>query len=263
MDDIDDELRRLFSDDRLDVHVTPDATDSVVRGADRRRRRRAAATGTFAVVALIGAGLGLTQLRALDDPTGGSLLPTSSSTATTTTPPPLVSTYTQTVIVTVDPPPGSQDDIENGSVPPKSNTPSTATSPSKESAPGVFGKLALGMSEEDALKTGSLTTPGADTGQGCKPYATVSNPDPAAVLVSAAKGIVRIKLPDTAKTSKGIGAGSKVTDLKSAYPSAAVNGSELVVQMTATPKWAYVFENDGSTVTAVRMRLADNDCPGA
>ncbi|MET8761206.1 hypothetical protein [Lentzea sp. NPDC004782] len=36
-DDLDAELRRLFSDDRLDVHVTPDA---VLRGANRRRRRR-------------------------------------------------------------------------------------------------------------------------------------------------------------------------------------------------------------------------------
>lgn len=263
MDDIDDELRRLFSDDRLDLHVTPDATDSVVHGAGRRRRRRAAAAGTFAVVALIGAVIGLTQLRTPHAPVGGSLLPLSSSTATTTTPPPLVSTYTQTVIVTVAPPPGTQDGTANGSVPPKSTKPSTSTSPSKESAPGVFGKLALGMSEEDALETGSLATPGTETSPGCKPYATVSNPDPAAVLVSTAKGIVRIKLPDTAKTSKGIGAGSKVTDLKSAYSTAVVNGSELVVQMTATPKWVYVFENDGSTVTSVRMRLADNDCPGA
>ncbi|MFD9705179.1 hypothetical protein [Lentzea sp. NPDC059081] len=233
MDDIDDELRRLFSDDRLDVHVTPDATGSVVAGAHRRRRRRIAIAGTFALVALIGAGVGLSQLRPLALDSAGGVLPTTTSTA-----PPLVSTYTQTVVVTVTPPEGT------------------------EGAPGVFGKLALGMSEENALKTGSLTTPGEAIGS-CKPYATVSNSDPAAVLISQARGIVRIKLPSTARTSKNVGTGSKVAELKSAYPAAAVNGSELVVQMTATPRWVYVFENDGTVVTAVRMRLADNDCQGA
>ncbi|SDH44693.1 hypothetical protein SAMN05216553_12271 [Lentzea fradiae] len=263
MDDIDDELRKLFNDDRLDVHVTPDATSSVVRGAQRRRRRRAAATGTFAVVAVIGAGIGLTQLRPLALDSADDLLPTSSSTASTTPPPPSVSTYTQTVTVTVDPPVGGvPNTAQNGTTAPNT-TKSSSTSTTKESAPGVFGRLALGMSEEDALKTGSLGTAGTPTEAGCKPYSSVSNADPSTVLISSAKGIVRIKLPDTARTSKNIGTGSKVTDLKNAYPSAAVNGSELVVQMTATPAWVYVFENDGTAVTSVRMRLADNDCPGA
>lgn len=261
MDDIDAELRRLLNDDRLDVHVTPDATDAVVRGAGRRRHRRVVATGAFAVVALLGAGFGLSQLRpqALD-PAGG-LLPTSSPVVTTTPPPPLVSTYTQTVTVTVGVPTGgSQNTGKNestGSVRPP------ATSTVKESAPGVFGRLALGMSEEEALKTGSLVTAGTAAENGCKPYSTVSNPDPATVLVSPARGIVRIKLPDTARTSKNVGTGSTVADLKNAYPGAAVNGSELVVPMTASPAWVYVFENDGTAITAVRMRLADNDCPGA
>ncbi|MFD5824066.1 hypothetical protein [Lentzea sp. NPDC060358] len=263
MDDIDDELRRLFSDDRLDVHVTPDATDSVVAGASRRRRRRAAATGAFALVALIGAGVGLSQLRPLSLDSAEEVLPTSTSTATTTPPPPSISTYTQTVTVTVDPPPGTQNGNQDGATPSSSGrTGSTSTSPSKEGAPGVWGKLALGMSEEDALKTGSLTAPGGAVGS-CKPYAMQSNVDPEAVLISQAKGIARIKLPSTAKTSKNIGIGSTVSDLKTAYPAAEQNGSDLVVQMTATPRWAYVFQNDGAVVTGVHMRLADHDCAGA
>ncbi|HEX7302952.1 hypothetical protein [Lentzea sp.] len=262
MDDIDDELRRLFNDDRLDVHVTPDATDSVVRGANRRRRRRAATAGTFAIVALIGAGVGLTQLRPSEDDSAGPLMPTSSS-AATTTPPPSVSTYTQTVTVTVDPPTGSQGTTQGGSSTPKSSRPSTTSTPPKEGSPGVWGKLALGMSEENALKTGSLTNPGEATGSACRPYAMQTNLDSDAVLISPARGIVRIKMPSTARTSKNIGAGSTVAELKAAYPGATENGSELVVQMTATPRWAYVFDSDGTVVTAARMRLADQDCPGA
>jgi hypothetical protein len=32
------------------------------------------------------------------------------------------------------------------------------------------------------------------------------------------------------------------------------------VQVAATPKWTYVFETDGATVTVVRMRLNAPDC---
>ncbi len=265
MDDLDDELRKLFSDDRLDVHVTPDATDSVVSGAARRRRRRTAATGTFALVALIGAGVGLSQLHVPDDDTAGPVLSTSSSATTTTPPPPSISTYTQTRTVTVEAPlPGSQNTGQNNATPPNSSRPrATSTPPTAESGPGLYGKLALGMSEENAVKTGELGDPGAVAGDACRPFALKSGSDLTDVLISPAKGIARIRLPSAIKTSKGIGAGSAVTDLKTAYPAASQSGSELVVQMTATPRWEYVFENDGSVVTRIRMRLAGHDCPGA
>ena len=265
-DDLDDELRRLFSDDRLDVHVTPDATDAVVRGADRRRRRRTAVTGAFAVVTLVGAGIGLSLLRPPVDDAAGELLPTSSSTASDTPSSVPVSTYVVTSIVTAQPPPSS-----GGATPGKpgnntgkpSNTPPPPITP--ESGRGAFGDLALGMSEADALKTGVLIEPSTTTDPEahCKSYATQSVADGDAVIISAAKGIARITLPSYAKSTKNIGAGSTVAAAKTAYPSATQSGSELLVAMTATPRWIYVFENDGTTVTRVRMRLAGGDCPGA
>jgi hypothetical protein len=262
-DDIDDELRRLFSDDRLDVHVTPDATDAVVRGADRRRRRRTAMTGAFAVVALIGAGVGLTQLRPAADDTAGPLLPTSTSSASAT-PPPSVSTYTSTVTVTVDPPPTGSGNTNppGGTNPPRSSSkPSTAKPPppAPEAAPPVWSKLSLGMSYDDAMATGELGNAGAGTNENCRYHGLKPGNGYVDVYISLVTGIVRINLPATGKTSKNIGAGSTVAEAKAAYPTATQNGSQLVVPMIATPQWKYVFETDGTNVTAVYMRVAADD----
>lgn len=257
-DDLDDELRRLFSDDRLDVHVTPDATDAVLRGADRRRRRRAAVTTAFAVVVLVGAGIGLTRLPSSTDVPAGALLPTSMPTSSSTPPAPSISTVTRTTVVTVDPPATGNPTAGNTS---KARTTTPPSPPPSE--PGRFGKLALAMSQADALATGSLVEPSspADPEGRCVAYATTTVPDGKAVVISPARGIVRITLPGYAKTQKGISAGSTVADVQAAYPTATQSGSELRVEMAATPKWTYVFETDGAAVAVVRMRLAANDCP--
>lgn len=267
MDDLDDDLRRLFSDDRLDVHVTPDATDSVVRGAARRRRRRTAVASAFGMVAMAGVGLGLTELRLPNpDDLAGPLLPTASSTSSTSPPPVSISTYTSTATVTVNPPlnsnggnPGTNPNPGNTGKKSSSNPPPPAT---PEAQPGRYGSLALGMPEADALATGSLVEPSspADPENRCKAYATKSVPDSSAVIISPVKGIVRITLASYAKTPKNVGAGSTVEAVKAAYANATQSGSNVVVPMAATPKWSYIFESDGTTVTTVRMRLSDNDC---
>lgn len=265
-DDLDDELRRLFSDDRLDVHATPDATDAVLRGADRRRRRRSAVTTAVAVVVLVGAGIGLTQLPSSTNSPADDLLPTSMPTTSSNPPAPSISTITRTTVVTVDPPPPNSNTGNPGTGNPTagSTTKARTTTPPAPppSEPGRFGKLALAMSQADALATGSLVEPSspADPEGRCVAYATTSVPDSNAVIISPARGIVRITLPGYAKTQKGISAGSKVADVKAAYPTATQSGNELRVEMAATPKWAYVFETDGAAVTAVRMRLSANDC---
>jgi len=267
-DDLDDELRRLFSDDRLDVHVPSDATEAVVRGAGRRRRRRSAAASVFAVMTLVGAGVVLTQLRPPSDDTAGDLLPTSSSTASATSTPPSQSTVFLTKTETVQAPasgnPNNPDKPGNTANPTKPRV-TTTPPPAPPAEPGQFGKLVLGMSEAAALKTGELIEPSSTTDPDakCKAYSTNSVPDSDAVIISMAKGLVRITLPSYAKTTKGITVGSKVADVKAAYPTATQSGSTYLVQMAATPKWTYVFETDGTAVTAVRQRLADHDCPSA
>lgn len=270
MDDLDDDLRRLFSDDRLELHVTPDATESVVRGAARRRRRRTAVAGAFGVVALAGVGLGLTELRLPNpDELAGPLLPTASSTSSVSEVPAAASTFTSTVTVTVDPPvnPGNTSSGKPNN-PANTGKASTSNPPppvTPEAQPGRYGSLALGMPEAEALQTGSLIEPSspADPEGRCKAYATKSVPDTNAVIISPVKGIVRITLASYAKTPKNVGAGSTVDAVKTAYANATQSGSNVVVPMAATPKWSYIFESDGATVTTVRMRLADNDCATA
>lgn len=268
MGDLDDDLRRLFSDDRLDVHPTPDATDSVVRGANRRRRRRTAVSGAFAAVTLVGAGLALTQLDLLNpNDLAGPLLPTSTSSSSTSPTSISVSTFTSTATVTVNPPVNSSGS-NPGTANPGNQTKASSSNPpppaTPEAQPGRYGSLALGMPEAEALTTGSLVEPSspADPEGRCKAYATRSVPDTNAVIISPVKGIVRITLASYAKTPKNVGAGSTVDAVKAAYANATQSGSNVVVPMAATPKWSYIFESDGATVTAVRMRLSDNDCAG-
>ncbi|MGH3863358.1 hypothetical protein [Actinokineospora sp.] len=49
---LDDELQRLFADERLDVPVRPGATEAVVAGARRVRRRRVATAAVGGAAAL-------------------------------------------------------------------------------------------------------------------------------------------------------------------------------------------------------------------
>ena len=92
---LDDELRRLFADDRLTLPVSQGADRSVLAGAHRRRRQRlavAAAGGVLAVVAVVTVGLGLSgvvrgparQVVAASQPPSVTLTTTSSATPTPT-----------------------------------------------------------------------------------------------------------------------------------------------------------------------------------
>ncbi|WP_394614649.1 hypothetical protein JNUCC0626_32885 [Lentzea sp. JNUCC 0626] len=269
MDDLDDELRKLFSDDRLDVHSAPITTEAVVAGATRRRRRRAAVTGAFAVVAVVGAATGLIGLHAArQDETIGALLTTSSTAATTTPPPVSAGSATSAASSTA-----TAGVPSNGSGAPNPNTkqggttttkplPNSSVPPKAEAQVGQLGSLALGMSEADALATGALIEPGspADAENRCKNYATRSNPADNAIVVSPVRGIVRITLPDAVKTPKNVGKGSKVADVKVAYANAVQTATRTTAKMAATPPWTYVFETSGDTVTQVFMRLDANDC---
>lgn len=52
--ELDERLRELFSDERLDLPAADDAVSRIVGGARRRRRVRAAATGALVVAAVVG-----------------------------------------------------------------------------------------------------------------------------------------------------------------------------------------------------------------
>ncbi|NUS64554.1 MAG: hypothetical protein HOQ46_13010, partial [Saccharothrix sp.] len=47
--ELDDRLRELFADERLDVPAPPDVAGAIVAGARRRRRSRVAVAATYAL----------------------------------------------------------------------------------------------------------------------------------------------------------------------------------------------------------------------
>ncbi len=85
---LDDDLRRLFSDERLTVPVADGADRAVVAGAHRRHRQRltvAAAGGVIAVVAVVTVGLGLSGVIRGPSSAVTAASPPQSLTLTTTT----------------------------------------------------------------------------------------------------------------------------------------------------------------------------------
>ncbi|PRY45992.1 hypothetical protein [Umezawaea tangerina] len=234
--DLDDELRRLFRDERLDIQVRSGADQAVVTGARRVRRKRmmlASAGGTFAVAALVAGGIALAGVG------GGVSMEPAGPVLTTTT---------------------------------SSRPAQEESSPKNPQAPTSgqvgYGKLHLGMSEADALATG-LLTPGPDDPDGCHIYFSDTQPNISTpVVISPVKGVVRITLPDYAKTSMGISVGATVADVKMRYP-AAVEYDEGFSFTTDNPfPWLYQFivENGRKThsltdrVTTVRMQLTTAEC---
>ncbi|MEU4442506.1 hypothetical protein AB0K14_01580 [Actinosynnema sp. NPDC050801] len=80
--ELDDRLRELFADERLDLPARPDAAEVIVTGARRRRRARVAVASTFALTLLVGGGVAVSGV-------GGSLLGEPASPAPSTAPLPV------------------------------------------------------------------------------------------------------------------------------------------------------------------------------
>jgi hypothetical protein len=55
--ELDDRLRELFADERLDLPAPPDAADAIVAGARRRRRTRTAVAASFSLTVLVAGGV--------------------------------------------------------------------------------------------------------------------------------------------------------------------------------------------------------------
>lgn len=245
--DLDDELRSLFSDDRLDLAVKPGVAEEIVVGARRIRRRRQAVTTTFVVAALAAGGFAISNLGSPQTlppaETTSATLTTSPVPTTTSSLPPVIITETHTITKTVN-------------EPPPANTPDQPTG-----APG-YGKLKLGMKGEDALATGVLLQPSNTKLGECPGYRSEGvTTDEAAVLISPTLGVARITLPGFAKTSTGIGAGSTAAEVKAKYPAAKSADATLAVDMTGSPAWRYVFVLDSAQkVSSVRMEIKNSDC---
>lgn len=268
---LDDELQRLFADDRLDVPVRPGATEAVVAGARRVRRRRvvmtavggAAALSLLAGTAIVLAKPGPTQSVPGSD---ASVSTTGHITASPT------ERSDESAPTSMNAPGNSG--TRTGSVtgkPPASSAPQSTGRPDDGTmAFGPDGHLALrlGMTAEEAEATG-LITPNVQpvSSKGCKGYDYKGLPKDAAhyaVLISPTYGLVRLANgPRRAETAEGINVDSSESDMKKAYPiSAGSHGAvgEWVTQVPGHADKRYWFLVRDGKVAEMRLELATQDC---
>ncbi|HVK20038.1 MAG TPA: hypothetical protein VM677_01625 [Actinokineospora sp.] len=264
---LDDELNRLFGDERLDVPVRAGAAEAVVAGARRVRRRRVAMTaagGAAAIAVIAGAAFVLVDRGPAQSVPGSdvSIAATSDTAATSASAP---SSQAQ-----VSAPPSSGTRASTVTKRPTSTTvsPGNAYDGTVPFGPSEYLALRLGMSAADAEATG-LITPNVQptSSKGCKGYDYKGTKNDAmhyAVLISPTYGLVRMANgPARPATPEGIILGSSEADLKKAYPTqAGSHGAvgEWVVSVPGVPANQYwVIVRDGK-VAEMRLESAIQDC---
>ncbi|MCT2586622.1 hypothetical protein [Actinophytocola gossypii] len=217
--DLNDELRQLFADERLDIPVRPGAEATIVAGARRiRRNRRLAVTaGAVAVAVLVSGGVALAthstnrSLPPAETTADAPIVTPTTSTATTTSRPPATSTsavtsHSSPPSVESDPPPtGEKKERERKDVPP-SLTDAVLTHTG-------YGPFELGMSGDDALATDLLTLEWGEFD--CSRYLIRGG---GTVVVSEKFGVVSLRVPERVRTPEGIGAGDTVGEVRATYP---------------------------------------------
>lgn len=272
--DIDDELRKLFADDRLDVPARPEAERVVVTGARRIRRRRAGVVfggGMLSVATVLVAGTAFGVSG--DAPPSTPLAAAESSGLTTTTPAPTTTTTTIERTITVAPPPVTTE--AQKSAPASSIPTTTTTTPTKAKPPAsplafgptTVGQLRLGMTVDEAEATG-LIRPNAQPvdSAGCKGYdwsGQAAAPAYYSLLFSPKFGLVRIGGRADAETPEGIYRGSSEEDVRAVYPDQAkphMGRNEWVTPVPGNPSANYWLVLSKHVVTDVRLELATQDC---
>jgi hypothetical protein len=269
-DELEQRLRALFADERLDLPPPPDAGTVIVDGARRRRRRRhtvQAVAGVAAAVVAVSGGLTMVRLHTEDgtavmsaDGTESSVKPPENLTQgrppEPSTPGP---TSTQSIQVSV--PPGA----------PPSKTPQPSASSSPTALPAVtsgpllaadgFGKLKLGMSEADVIAQ-TVTLSDAQTGASCTVYKAQGSgvPASASVVISKAAGLVVVTPDVPAHTAEGVGAGSTKDQILAVYPAAKAEPGGVTAPAGAAADYHFRLGETGVVQTS--LTSVTQDCAG-
>jgi hypothetical protein len=269
-DELEQRLRELFADERLDLPPPPEAGTTIVAGARRRRRRRQgvlAVTGVAAAVVAVSGGLTMVRLHAED----GTAVMSADGSSISVKPPENLTAGRQPQ--TSIPGPTSTQDIEV-SAPPASPTskasrPPSAQSPSKLPPvlsgplldPDGFGTIKLGMSETQIAAQG-VTLTDAQAGASCTVYTALGGgvPSNATVVVSKAVGLTVVTPDPAAHTAEGVGAGSTKEQVFATYPDAKDESGGIVAPATAAAD--YHFRLDDSGVVQTSLMSVNQDCAG-
>jgi hypothetical protein len=269
-DELEQRLRALFADERLDLPPPPEAGTVIVAGARRRRRRRRgvqAVAGVAAAVVAVAGGLTVVRLHTEDGTaamTGaGSEISVKPPENLTQGRPPQPSTPgpTSTRSIQVSEPPGSPSAKPSRSRP----SPSATTLPPVLSGPLLgpdgFGALKLGMAEADVATQG-VTLSDPQAGASCTVYNAQGSGVPAAasVVISKAAGVVVITPDAVAHTAEGIGGGSTKEQILAAYPAATEESGGVAAPAGAAA--VYHFRLGKTGVVQTSLASLNQDCAG-
>ncbi len=267
---LEQQLRALFADERLDLPPPLDATKSIVEGAQRRRRRRRSMAATTSVVAaalVVSGGLAVFKIQSQESVavmSGGppelSVRPPDNLTPGASQPP-VGSAPANTGQLDSQPP-------TSGIKPPKSTAhPSTAEKSPVTTGPLLaadgFGTLKLGMTEAEVAAQG-VTLTSKQSGATCNLYDVTGGGLPAAasVAISAANGLVIVTPAAAAHTPEGIGAGSTRDDIVAAYPGATDGaGSSVVAPARSISEYHFTLDAKG-VVNQTALYSTSQDCVG-
>ncbi|WIX86963.1 hypothetical protein [Amycolatopsis sp. DG1A-15b] len=271
-DELEQRLRALFADERLDLPPPPpDAGTIIVTGARRRRRRRhtvQAVVGVAAAVVAVAGGLTMIRLHTED----GTAVMSAPRTGADSKPPenltqgrppePSTSGPTGTQSIQASAPPGvttSPRPTRSSSVPSPSTLAAVTSGPLL--AADGFGKLKLGMTEADVADV-AVTLSDAQAGAGCTVYKAQGSgvPASASVVISKAAGLVVVTPDVAAHTAEGIGAGSTKDQILAAYPAAKEETGGVVAPAGKAAE--YRFRLDQTGVVRTSLTSVTQDCAG-
>ena len=257
---LDDELRRLFASDHMDVPVRSDAEHLIVAGARRLRVRRIATVATGGAVAMIVvAGV----VFAGGQP--GAMPPANHVIATTTSSPlELVETDTETE--SESPPPTSTSAEDEPDLTTSDSTEQAETSTEGPDFPVVgptgLHDLKLGQTMEEAQATGMLGDQ-QPSGAACLAYDVLLDGSVVGrVLVSSTVQAITGEL----QTPEGIGPGSTLDQAEALYPDLDVRYRPAVQDpgLASVPgnddaRYRLMFGDDGEVIT-VSLESVDQTC---
>ncbi|GLY48130.1 hypothetical protein [Lentzea sp. NBRC 102530] len=121
-----------------------------------------------------------------------------------------------------------------------------------------YGRLKLGMSVDEAVAVGL-------TGLNWGPNGNVTCTGAQNVAISKKYGIERITLPAGARTSRGIGVGSTVADVKRAYANAVPTRMGLAAQLNSVGGYQFSTYGNSDDDEIVEIKIIANriDCANA
>jgi hypothetical protein len=252
MDDLEDSLKRLFQDSRLDMRAAPDAEETVVRGARRVRRRRITMISTAGVMSLaVLAGGTFLLASPAPQPIEVATQPPTDLPITTTSP-------TTTSPTAASPPQESQPSPATSSTTATPGTPPTSRPVDPPIAtpalgPTGFGSFRLGMTEDQVTATGEAQGVVGNETDSCASY-QIEGMLYATLTVSKRYGLVAIALTAAASTSERIAIGSTEDQVRTTYR------STVSTTVPDNPNADYRFRYTAGKVSEITLAAKQSDC---